>query len=166
MTDVLKSADFDYIFIETVGVGQSEIEIVGVADITIVVLVPEAGDEIQSIKSGLMEIADIFAINKADRDGADLFANTIQKLVHQKSKRIPVIKTIAERSEGISALLEAIKSQPYSENKRKLPLLFEKAWKLIQDKRMSDIDKKKLQQAITEASKQIDFNLYRFIEKF
>jgi LAO/AO transport system kinase len=62
MVDVLKSADFDYIFIETVGVGQSEIEIAGLADLTVVVLVPEAGDEIQSIKSGLMEIADIFVV--------------------------------------------------------------------------------------------------------
>jgi LAO/AO transport system kinase len=93
MTDVLKSGDFDYIIVETVGVGQSEVEIAGIADITIVVLVPEAGDEIQSIKSGLMEIADIFVVNKADREGADAFTNTIQKLVHQKSVRVPIIKT-------------------------------------------------------------------------
>ena len=166
MTDVLKSGGFDYIIIETVGVGQSEVEIAGIADITIVVLVPEAGDEIQSIKSGLMEIADIFVINKADREGADTFTSNIQKLVHQKSTLIPVIKTIAEKSEGISELLEAIKNQPYSENKRKLFLLTEKAWKLIQNKRMGDINKQKLQERIAEASQQTDFNLYQFIEQF
>lgn len=166
MTDVLKSGGFDYIIIETVGVGQSEVEIAGIADITIVVLVPEAGDEIQSIKSGLMEIADIFVINKADREGADTFTSNIQKLVHQKSTLIPVIKTIAEKSEGISELLEAIKNQPYSENKRKLFLLTEKAWKLIQNKRMGNINKQKLQQRIAEASQQTDFNLYQFIEQF
>jgi LAO/AO transport system kinase len=166
MTDVLKSGGFDYIIIETVGVGQSEVEIAGIADITIVVLVPEAGDEIQSIKSGLMEIADIFVINKADREGADTFTSNIQKLVHQKSTLIPVIKTIAEKSEGISELLEAIKNQPYSENKRKLFLLTEKAWKLIQNKRMGNINKQELQQRIAEASQQTDFNLYQFIEQF
>lgn len=166
MTDVLKSGDFDYIIVETVGVGQSEVEIAGIADITIVVLVPEAGDEIQSIKSGLMEIADIFVVNKADREGADAFTNTIQKLVHQKSVRVPIIKTVADKSTGISELLEAIKNQPYSENKRSVFLLTEKAWKLIQHKKMHDIDKQKLQQRIAEASQQPGFNLYEFIEKF
>src|SRR5688572_12291594 len=75
ITDVMKAFPFDYIIVETVGVGQSEVEIVGLADTTIVVLVPEAGDEIQGIKSGIMEIADIFVVNKADRDGADQFVN-------------------------------------------------------------------------------------------
>src|SRR5476651_701200 len=89
MADVLRAASFDYVLIETVGVGQSEIEIAGLADITFVVLVPEGGDEIQSIKSGLMEIADAFIVNKADRDGADLFANNIKKMTRQKSAHIP-----------------------------------------------------------------------------
>ena len=67
ISDLLKIAGFDYIIVETVGVGQSEIEIAGLADITVVVVVPEAGDEIQTMKAGLMEIADIFAVNKSDR---------------------------------------------------------------------------------------------------
>ena len=166
MVDVLKSAGFDYIIIETVGVGQSEVEIAGIADIAIVVLVPEAGDEIQSIKSGLMEIANIFVINKADRAGGDTFANTIYKLVHQKHVHIPVIKTIAEKAIGIDELLEAIHQQPYAENQRKLFLLAEKAWKLIQCKRMNNVDKQTLQQQIAAASKKPDFNLYQFIEQF
>lgn len=164
IVDVLKSAGFDYILVETVGVGQSEVEIVGLADITIVVLVPESGDEIQSIKSGLMEIADIFVVNKADREGADTFANNLKKLVQQKATDVPVIKTIADRSEGVSELLLAIKEYTTSENKQKPYLLAEKAWKLIQHQRMTDIDKKKLQLDIAEASKKTDFNLYRYVE--
>ena len=68
MVHVLKHAPYDYILIETVGVGQSEVEIAGVADTTIVVSVPESGDEIQTLKSGIMEIADVFVVNKSDRD--------------------------------------------------------------------------------------------------
>jgi len=138
MADVLRAAEFDYIFIETVGVGQSEIEIAGLADITMVVLVPESGDEIQNIKSGLMEIADAFIINKADRDGADLFANNLKKLVAQKE-------------------------QP---NNRKRLLLAEKAYRMIQQKRMADIDKRQLQQAIIKALDSPNFNLYNFVDRY
>ena len=165
MVDVLKSAGFDYVLVETVGVGQSEVEIVGLADITIVVLVPESGDDIQSIKSGLMEIADIFVVNKADRAGADTLANNLKKLVHQKAVPIPVIKTVADRAEGVYELLDAVKQQTVKENQRKPFLLAEKAWRLIQRHRMLDVDKKKLQQDIAEASKNAGFNLYRFVEQ-
>ena len=101
MTDVLRAAGFDYVLIETVGVGQSEIEIAGLADITFVVLVPESGDEIQNIKSGLMEIAGAFIVNKADRDGADLFANNLKKIIHDNNNNVPVFKTIATTGTGI-----------------------------------------------------------------
>lgn len=164
IVDVLKSAGFDYILVETVGVGQSEVEIAGLADITIVVLVPESGDEIQSIKSGLMEIADIFVVNKADREGAETFANTLRKLVHQKTEHVSVIKTIADRSEGISELMKAVGDHTNKESNRKSFLLSEKAWKLIQHRLMAPIDKKKLQLDIAEASKKPDFNLYRFVD--
>lgn len=165
MVDVLKSADFDYIFVETVGVGQSEIEIVGLADLTLVVLVPESGDEIQSIKSGLMEIADVFVINKADREGADTFANHLKKLMNQQHEQIPVLKTIAQKSVGIEDLILMITQVKVMRNDKKEYLLTEKAWHLIQNYRMKDIKKEKLRQAITEALK-TDFNLYSFIEKF
>ena len=164
IVDVLRSAGFDYVLVETVGVGQSEVEIVGLADITIVVLVPESGDEIQSIKSGLMEIADIFVVNKADRDGAQTFANNLKKLVHQKAGHIPVLMTVADRSEGIGELMAAIESQSKVENHHRPLLLAEKAWRLIQQRRMDGVDKKKLQRDIAEASKNADFNLYRFVE--
>lgn len=164
MTDVLQSAGFDYILVETVGVGQSEVEIAGLADLSIVVLVPESGDGIQNIKSGLMEIADIFVVNKSDRDGADIFANNLKHLVHQKSEIIPVIKTSANLGEGISDLISAIENSSHSENSRKPFLLAEKAWKLIQHGRMKDIDKKKLQEDIIKMSKNPEFNLYSFVE--
>ncbi|NEU08977.1 methylmalonyl Co-A mutase-associated GTPase MeaB [Flavihumibacter sp. R14] len=164
IVDVLKSAGFDYILVETVGVGQSEVEIVGLADITVVVLVPESGDEIQSIKSGLMEIADIFVVNKSDREGANTFANNLKKLVQQKAGHVPVIMTVADRAEGIDELLAAIAKHSKSENTHRPFLLAEKAWRLIQKRRMDGIDKKKLQQDIAEASKNADFNLYKFVE--
>ena len=158
MTDVLKSAGFDYILVETVGVGQSEVEIAGLADISVVVLVPESGDEIQNIKSGLMEIADIFVVNKADRPGADTFANNLKNLVHQKSANIPIIKTTASRAEGVNELIHEIESWHFEENNRKPYLLAEKAWKLIQQGKMKSIDRKKLQHDIAIASKDPDFN--------
>ncbi len=81
ISDVMKAADFDYIIIETVGVGQSEVDIASLADVTIVVLVPESGDIIQTMKAGLMEIADVFVINKYDRPDADSFYNSLSQML-------------------------------------------------------------------------------------
>ncbi|MFA6944346.1 MAG: methylmalonyl Co-A mutase-associated GTPase MeaB [Pedobacter sp.] len=164
MCDVLKSAGFDYILVETVGVGQSEVEIAGLADISIVVLVPESGDEIQNMKSGLMEIADIFVVNKSDREGADFFANNLKKLVHQRPQLIPVISTVADKSVGIEELMRAIADQPIKENSRRAFLLAEKAWNLIQHKKMKNVNKHRLQQDIIIASASADFNIYCFID--
>jgi len=167
MGDVLRSAGFDYIFIETVGVGQSEIEIAGLADITLLVLVPESGDEIQNIKSGLMEIADAFIINKADRADADFFANNLKKIIKQKKgDELPVFKTIASGGGGIKEVVSFILSSSHKKNSRKEILLTEKAYKIIQQRRMADVDKKKLQHAIAKALSEPDFNLYRLISDF
>ncbi|HEY0244391.1 MAG TPA: methylmalonyl Co-A mutase-associated GTPase MeaB [Mucilaginibacter sp.] len=167
MTDVLRGAGFDYVLVETVGVGQSEIEIAGLADLTFVVLVPESGDEIQNIKSGLMEIADAFIINKADRADADLFANNLKKIIGQNgNKELPVFKTIASQGEGIGNLINFIDSASGFKNERKEFLLAEKAYKIIQQKRMAGIDKKKLRQDIAKASSNPEFNLYVFLEKY
>src|SRR6185312_2369349 len=145
MTDVLRGAGFDYILVETVGVGQSEVEIAGLADITLLVLVPESGDEIQNIKSGLMEIADAFVINKADRDSAELFANNLKKIIDQKKdKRVPVFTTVATRDEGINEVIDLILSSSLPGNRRKELLVTEKAYCLIQQKRMANVDKRKL----------------------
>jgi len=171
MTDVMKSADFDVIFVETVGVGQSEVEIAGLADSTVVVLVPEAGDEVQTLKSGLMEIADLFIVNKADRDGADVFIKNLNALVHQHPKsvwNIPVLKTIATTNNGIDELWQAL-SQHHALNlvsERKWQLMTDKAFHLILNERMKDIDKYKLNQQLIEESNKSDFNLYQFIDKY
>ena len=100
MIDVLKSSSFDVILVETVGVGQSEVEIAGLADKTMVVLVPESGDEIQNIKSGLMEIAQGFVVNKADREGAETFANNLKKLVRGQHQNIPIFKSKKHNRNG------------------------------------------------------------------
>ncbi len=158
---------FDYIIIETVGVGQSEVEIVGLADTTILVLVPESGDEIQTLKSGVMEIADVFVVNKSDRSGAEIFMKNIIQLVHSKPMNnwnIPVIKAIATKHEGIDELIDAInRHQLVGVNTKRPFLLAEKAYRLIQNHRMKDVSKKTLQDQIETELKKSDFNLYRFV---
>ncbi len=101
----------DYIIIETVGVGQSEIDIVKIADTVLMVMVPNLGDDIQAIKAGTMEIADVFAINKADLDGADKTELEIEMnldLDQNKSYRPPVIKVSAKENDNLDQLVEAI----------------------------------------------------------
>ena len=169
IVDVMKAFGFDYIIVETVGVGQSEVEIVGLADTTILVLVPESGDEVQVIKSGIMEIADIFVINKADRDGADSFAKNVIKLLHSKPANdwnIPIIKAIATKNEGVDQLVEAIDKHKLSTiNNKRIYLLAEKAYRLIQNNKMKSISKQQLHQEIEIASKKEKFNLYRFLKE-
>jgi LAO/AO transport system kinase len=163
MSDALRASGFDYVLIETVGVGQSEMEIAGLADITLLVLVPESGDEIQNIKSGIMEIADAFIINKADRDGADACYNALKKLIHQKENPIPIYKAVASQNIGITEIAGYIKQASLITNNRREYLLTEKAWQLIRQQRMADVDKKKLQRDIAEAMQMPGFNLYRFL---
>src|ERR1022692_3602673 len=154
ITDVLKAAGFDRIIVETVGVGQSEIEIAGIADTTVLVLVPEGGDEIQNMKSGIMEIADIFVVNKSDRPGSDLFRANLIKMLHSKPANsdwlTPVIATVATEKTGIKQLAESIENHNKSglTNSRKPWLLAQKAYQLIQSARMKDIDKMKLAEMI------------------
>lgn len=170
ITDLLKAAAFDYILIETVGVGQSEIEIAGLADVTVVTVVPEAGDEVQTMKAGLMEIADIFVVNKADRPGADLFVKNLSLMLapafHNHNMPVPVIKTIASQKTGVSDLMNKINDviSLAKENDKWSWLMAEKAYYLIQQKRMNDIDKSILRESIKAAGNK--FNLYRFINNF
>jgi LAO/AO transport system kinase len=167
ITDLLKMAGFDYVIIETVGVGQSEIEIASLADTTIVVLVPEGGDEIQTMKAGIMEIADIFVVNKSDRPGADLFAKNLRNSrkhgLHQPGPP-PVIKTNALQKQGIEELVQTIeefgKLNKIPEIKYRW--LTERAYYLIRSERMKDINKKDLEEKIRAAYEKNDFNLYRF----
>jgi LAO/AO transport system kinase len=102
----------DVIIVETVGVGQTELDIVETADTTVVILVPEAGDTVQAMKAGIMEIADLFVVNKADRDGADRMLMELRMLVHMHAEadgwEIPVLATQAHVNMGMTELYEAI----------------------------------------------------------
>ena len=106
--DILAASGKDIIIYETVGVGQGEHEVAGAVDMTIVILVPESGDEIQLMKAGLIEIADVFVINKSDRDGADRLLKSLKNILHtftQKGKlEPPVFSTSADRKEGVDEL--------------------------------------------------------------
>lgn len=168
VVDVMRAFAFDYIIVETVGVGQSEVEIVGLADTTILVLVPESGDEVQTIKSGVMEIADVFVVNKSDRDGANTFIKNLVQLVHSKPAsdwNIPVIKAVATKSEGVDELIEAInKHHGVGINAKRSYLLAEKAYRLIQNNKMKNVSKQILQEQIEKEIKKEGFNLYRFVK--
>ena len=111
---VLDASGRDLILIETVGVGQDEVDIVRLADITVVILVPGMGDDVQTIKAGIMEIADVFVINKSDREGAERVEREIramQSLATRKDGWVPpVVKTVASSGEGVAQLAEAIAS--------------------------------------------------------
>ena len=170
ISDLMRAAPFDYIIIETVGVGQSEIEIAGLADTTVVVVVPEAGDEVQTMKAGLMEIADVFVVNKADRPDADLFVKNLRLMLapafHNHTMPVPVIKTVASRKEGITELLATVNETVLhkKDNDKRSWLLAEKAYHLIQQKRMGDVNKVALKEAVKTAGN--EFNLYRFIKNY
>ena len=117
---VLDIFGMDYIFIETVGVGQSEIDIVKLADTVIMVMVPGLGDDIQAIKAGIMEIGDIFAVNKSDRDDAERTAAEIEAMLdfnRNEEYRPPVLNIIARDNKGIEKLLELIEKHWEYENK-------------------------------------------------
>lgn len=172
ITAVMQAAGFDHIIVETVGVGQSEIEIAGLADTTVVVVVPEAGDEVQTMKAGLMEIADIFVVNKSDRPDADLFVKNLRLMLapsfHHTAWEVPVVKTIATEKKGVHELMQSIEAHQQAQvgNDRRSWLLAERAWQIIQQKRMADLDKTQLKTAIATASQQAGFNLFAFVQQY
>ncbi|MDR1988955.1 MAG: methylmalonyl Co-A mutase-associated GTPase MeaB [Acidobacteriaceae bacterium] len=110
---ILDASGKDIVIVETVGVGQDEIEIVRMADISIVVLVPGTGDDVQALKAGIMEIADVFVVNKADRDGADRLVSSVEANLalhtyRPDEWRPPIVKTVATTGDGLDALLAQI----------------------------------------------------------
>jgi LAO/AO transport system kinase len=162
VTDLVKSAGFDLIIVETVGVGQSEIEIAGLADVTAVVLVPESGDDVQTMKAGLMEIADLFVVNKSDRPGADMFIKNLRTMTHDKN--IQIIKAIASKREGVDLIIKEVfdRIEHPAATKRSW-LLAEKAFHLIQNKKMAGVKRADLEARIKTIP---DFNLYKFISEY
>ncbi len=144
--DVLDAACYDYIIFETVGVGQSELDIAKTADTTMVVLVPESGDSVQAMKAGLMEIADFFVMNKSDRPGADTALTSLQTILmfreHDEHTYLPkILKCVASENIGVKEILEEIKNhRKYLINSNK----FIERRKKINKKRITTIVERKL----------------------
>jgi len=108
---ILEAAGKDYVLVETVGVGQDEVEVVKLADLVLVVLTPDAGDEIQAFKAGIMEIADIFVINKADHPGAEKMERQLRAMLDlglPDKDKPPVIKTVATKGQGMDGMLSEV----------------------------------------------------------
>lgn len=171
ISDLLRFASFDIILIETVGVGQTEVEIAALADTVVVVLVPESGDEIQTMKAGLMEIADIFVVNKHDRPDADRFVQHLQSILSLKENQGPefpvILKTIATEKKGLKELGEMILKHHQSRNDaEKIELMLEKAYLLILRKRMRELDKDELKEKIMKGIRRSSFNLYELIADY
>lgn len=172
ITDLVKEAQFDLVLVETVGVGQSEVEIAGLADCTVVTLVPEGGDEVQTWKAGIMEIANVFVVNKAERDDSEVLYRNLRILAHERAdgeEETPIIKTTATENKGIEELAEKIiqfldaqKGLP----EKRLHLLTEKSWQLMQANRMKDIDHNLLRKELAAVMKKENFNLYAFTKDF
>ncbi len=169
ITDVMKAADFDLIIIETVGIGQSETEIASLADVTVLVLVPESGDEIQTLKAGVMEIADIYVVNKADHEDAEKFADSVlwmSQMKHNAEWTAPVVKSIATQDSGTKELIENIGAflSSGAVNSKRTLLFAEKAYRLIARERMKDINKSALAEQLQQKINEKGFNLYKFVK--
>lgn len=145
---ILDAAGFDKVIVETVGVGQDEVEIVKTADVSVVVLVPGMGDDIQAIKAGIMEIGDVFVINKADREGVLRTEKELEALLTLAMRpdfwNPPIIKTVATESKGIEDLSKAIESyyefQKQSENlERRRAIAKWRLLELLQEKLLAEV---------------------------
>ena len=171
LTTLLQSVGFDRIVVETVGVGQSEVEVASLADTTIVVLVPEAGDEVQMMKSGLMEVADLFVVNKSDRPDATTFTNHIRQMMMENGVSetlVKVIPTIASQGVGIIDLMHAIDAfqianTQLGSNKK---LVLAKVIQLIVAHKMRQIDLNKMEQELEVAILKEGFNIFTFSQNY
>src|SRR3984957_2717789 len=123
---VIEAAGRETILIETVGVGQDEVDVIGLADVTVLVLVPGMGDEVQSLKAGVMEVADIFVVNKSDRDGAELVEQEIVAMQGLAAERTgwmpPVVRTVATTGEGVQELMETVRRCAVEKRARRVRL--------------------------------------------
>ena len=177
--DVIAASGKDIIIFETVGIGQAEHDVVKAVDLTVVVLMPGTGDEIQLMKAGLMEIADIFVINKTDKKGANRLAQTLQKFLHSFSKpnslEPPVINTIASTGEGVFDWYKLIEDHLKEMDKRgileskRLERHRERIRGLIQDRLLSKFwSSHRLEQLekATQSVASIQSSPYKIAEEF
>jgi LAO/AO transport system kinase len=169
LTTLLQCAGFDMIILETVGVGQSEVEVAALADTTLVVLVPEAGDDIQMMKSGLMEVANIFVVNKSDRPDANAFKAHIQQmLLENHATETSVVQTIASQKEGIGELVKAIQHHQTiaDQQSSKQRLMLSKTMQLIVAKKMQQLDYATIETELAKAMQTSSFNIFEFAKQY
>lgn len=171
MTTLLQAVGFDQIVVETVGVGQSEVEVASLADTTVVVLVPEAGDEVQIMKSGLMEVADVFVVNKSDRPDAQTFANHIRQMIMEHGVSVALIKvvpTIASQGVGMKDLIQAMDAHQITNTQlgTHLKLITTKVVQLIVAQKMRQVDLEKLEQDLAVAITKEGFNIFSFTQNY
>jgi len=171
LTTLLQSVGFDQIIVETVGVGQSEVEVASLADTTVVVLVPEAGDEVQMMKSGLMEVGDVFVVNKSDRPDAQTFTNHIRQMMMENGVSedlVKVVATVASQGVGIADLIQAIDAHQITKTAlgKQNQLMVAKVIQLIVAHKMQQLDLKKLEQDIAVEISKPGFNIFEFSQRF
>jgi LAO/AO transport system kinase len=171
LTTLLQAVGFDEIIVETVGVGQSEVEVASLADTTVVVLVPEAGDEVQMMKSGLMEVADVFVVNKSDRPDAQIFTNHIRQMMMENGLSddlVKVIATVASQGVGIIDLIQAIETHQIAKTRLGLnqKLIVAKVVQLIVAQKIRQLDLEKLEEDVSLAISKPGFNIFEFSQRF
>jgi len=154
VVEIMDASGKDIILVETVGVGQAEVDIIKIADSTIVVIVPGLGDSIQTLKAGIMEIADIYVVNKADRQGVEQAVAEVQSLVDiecaRKERKTPIVQTIAKESHNIEELIKTIdEHKKYLEKTKKL----EEQRKIRYEAELVEIIRKKLMNYIFNEEK-------------
>ena len=153
VVEILDASGKDVVIVETVGVGQAEVDVIKIADTTLVIVVPGLGDSIQTLKAGIMEIADIYVVNKADRSGVEQTVAEVESLVDiscsGKERKIPVLSTAAKQSKGIEELLKEIdKHKKYLEKTKE----FEKQRRLRYEAELVEIIRKRLMNFIFDES--------------
>lgn len=171
ITDLVKCFTADWILIETVGVGQSEVEVAGLADRTMVVLVPEAGDEIQTMKAGLLEIADLFVVNKSDRPDAGRFRSHLERMMQEdrsSENLTPIVSVIATEKQGVDEVLLHLKTllKAPSQSDRNKVLILEKAKHLLREHWLRKLDAGKMKRSLEEAINMPGFNLYAWVKDY
>jgi LAO/AO transport system kinase len=154
VVEIFDASGKDVIFVETVGVGQAEVDVIKIADTTLVVLVPGLGDSIQTLKAGIMEIADIYVVNKADREGVDQTVAEVQSLVDiscsDKDRKTPILQTVARDKKGVVELVDEIeKHKKFLEKTKK----FEVHRRLRYEAELVEIIRKRLMNLVFDESK-------------
>lgn len=171
VAEYVRQQEFDFVIIETVGVGQSEVDIAALADLTIVVLVPEGGDSIQNMKSGLMEIADLFVVNKSDRPGADAFYHDLKKMIgpayKSTKKTLPVFQAVASERSGVARLYQYISTaDTMTMSEERKQLLLQKGFQILQSLMMEAVDKQEFKQQLLKEIHSGQVALFSFAKNY